>query len=508
MVGPGRTRVAIQNVDQPGKTRAVDAEHYDAVRTTLLAILPEDPPGMTLRGLLPVCALLGLAVPVTAQDSPFTLERLAPGVYAAIDVDARAGANAGFVIGDEGVAIIDSFQYPEAAERLLIEIRKLTALPVRYVINTHHHIDHVAGNGVLKDAGALTVAHRNVMEWLRTENLKFYEPEQSEERALVERLPLPDVLVDDQLTIRLGARRLELCALPGHSGGDLVVAVPDAQVLFAGDLFWRQVAPSLIDATVSTWIETLEGLRARPDAAALTWVPGQGGIAISADVADFEQYLRYLSATVGTAVGSGATGDDLVALALPSLRARYGGWQFFDDLAPQQIPLMAAELAGTKRLPDAAPNAVAEAQAPGSSRDQTDIHALWAAVDDAWDRREAERFSDLFAESASLWFVDRGERIETRARILDRFIGQFADQSPDLRHTTRIDTVHALSGGLVGIDGEVLIQRLAPDGRGARTPVRRFAVTGVMEHDAAGWRIRVLRAFQIWPGTAGEDSGE
>lgn len=462
---------------------------------------------IAFRGSLTVCALLGVAVPVTAQDSPFTLEQLAPGVYAAIDVDARAGANAGFVIGDDGVAIIDSFQYPEAAELLLIEIRKLTALPVRYVINTHHHIDHVAGNGVLKDAGALTVAHRNVVEWLRTENLKFYEPEQAEERALVEGLPLPDVLVDDQLTIRLGARRLELRALPGHSGGDLIVAVPDAQVLFAGDLFWRQVAPSLIDATVSTWIETLEGLRARPDAAALTWVPGQGGVATSADVADFEQYLRYLSATVGAAVDAGAIGDELVTRALPTLRARYGGWLFFDDLAPQQIPLMAAELAGTKRLPRAAPATEADAQALASSRNRTDIRALWKAVDDAWDARDAERFSHLFAEHASLWFVDRGERIDTRARILERFVGQFAGQSSDLRHTTRVDTVHSLADGLAGIDGEVLIERLVPDGRGARTPIRRFAVTGVIEQRAAGWRIRVLRVFQMSPRTAGEDPG-
>jgi uncharacterized protein (TIGR02246 family) len=445
-----------------------------------------------------VCAFLGLAVPVTAQEaSPFTLDQVAPGVYAAIDVDARAGANAGFVIGDDGVAIIDSFQFPEAAERLLIEIRKLTALPVRYVINTHHHIDHVAGNGVLKDAGALTVAHRNVLEWLRTENLKFYAPGQLDERALVEGLPLPDVLVDDQLTIRLGARRLELRALPGHSGGDLVVAVPDAQVLFAGDLFWRQVAPSLIDATVSTWIETLEGLRARPDWAALTWVPGQGDVAASTDVADFEQYLRDLSAIVGTGVNSGATGDDLVALALPKLRARYGGWQFFDDLAPQQIPHMAAELAGTKRLPRAAPATEAGAQALGALRNRTDIQALWKAVDDAWDGRDAERFSHLFTEHASLWFVDRGERIETRTQILARFIGQFAGQSPDLRHTTRVDTVYALADGLAGIDGEVVIERLVPDGRGTRMPIRRFAVTGVMEQSAAGWRIRVLRAFRM-----------
>src|SRR3954454_7643173 len=96
---------------------------------------------------------------------PFRLQQVASGVYAAIDLEARSGANAGFVIGDDGVAVIDSFQYPKAAARLLAEIRRLTPLPVRYLINTHHHIDHVAGNGVFRSAGAVLVAQRNVASW-------------------------------------------------------------------------------------------------------------------------------------------------------------------------------------------------------------------------------------------------------------------------------------------------------------------------------------------------------
>ena len=139
-------------------------------------------------------ALLGAAAPVAAPDQgpPFTLQQVAPGVYAAIDRDARAGANAGFVIGDDGVVLVDSFQYPEVAESLLTEIHKLTPLPVRYVINTHYHIDHVAGSGVFKRAGALVVAQRNVLAWIRTENLKFLGADQTKERALVAGLPLPD----------------------------------------------------------------------------------------------------------------------------------------------------------------------------------------------------------------------------------------------------------------------------------------------------------------------------
>lgn len=165
-------------------------------------------------------------------------------------------------------------------------------------------------------------------------------------------------------------------------------------------------------------------------------------------------------------------------------------------------------LAGCALLGLGIPAAAQDApRAPGAPPARADIHALWEAVDDAWNRRDAGRFSRLFTEHASLWFVDRGERIETRERILQRFTGQFAAQSPDLRHTTRIDAVHALAGGFAGIDGEVLIERLTPQGRGARAPVRRFAVTGVMEHGVGGWRIRVLRVFQTWPRTTGEDPG-
>jgi glyoxylase-like metal-dependent hydrolase (beta-lactamase superfamily II) len=288
---------------------------------------------------------------------PFTIHQLAPGVYAAVDRDGRAGANAGFVIGDDGVAIVDAFQYPEAAESLLVEIRKLTPLPVRYLITTHYHIDHVAGGGVFKSAGAVVVAHRNVHAWIRTENLKFFTAEQTEQRALVEGLPLPDILVDQDLTIQLGARRLELRVVPGHTGGDLLVDVPDAKVLFAGDVFWRQVAPSLIDATVSKLTETLEDLRRRPGAEAYTYVPGQGAVSKLVDVGEYAQYLEDLTEAVRTSLRSGATGDDLVAAAVPALRAKYGRWVLFEEHAPQQVPFMAAELSGTKRLPSAEPGA-------------------------------------------------------------------------------------------------------------------------------------------------------
>ncbi len=208
---------------------------------------------------------------------------------------------------------------------------------------------------MFKKAGAVIVAQRNVLGWIRTENLTFFGPDRPKERAFVEGLPLPDILVDGELTIRLGARRLELRALPGHTGGDLVVAVPDAKVLFCGDLVWRRTAPSLIDATVSKWIETLGGLQHRPGAETYVYVPGQGDVAKLADVADYQHYLEELTAAVRTAMAAGAKGDGLVAASLPQLKARYGSWVLFDDHAPKEIASMAAELSGTKRVPPAQP---------------------------------------------------------------------------------------------------------------------------------------------------------
>src|SRR5215831_19551713 len=113
-------------------------------------------------------SLLLVAAVASAETSvslPFTLKPLGRGVYAAID-DAKgdAGANAGFVIGADGVAVVDTFENEKAARALLSEIRKLTPLPVKFVINTHYHLDHVAGNRVFQDAGAVVIGQRNVRE--------------------------------------------------------------------------------------------------------------------------------------------------------------------------------------------------------------------------------------------------------------------------------------------------------------------------------------------------------
>ena len=303
---------------------------------------------------LALCACV--ARPCVAQNSPapdqlpFTLKSLGHDVYAAIDVNGKAGANAGFVIGDDGVLVVDTFEHEPAAKALLAEVRKLTPLPIRFVVNTHYHLDHVAGNRVFKDAGAVIVAQRNVGAWIHTENLKFFGKNiKPEQKAEVEGFAAPDILYDTSLELRLGARRVEVRFYPGHTGGDSVVRVPDADVTFCGDLFWRNTLPNLIDATTSKWTTTLATLLA--ERASDTFVPGHGDIGKAADVSAFRDYLLDLRAWVAPVVKEGKTADDLTAAVMPELAKKYGQWNFFQYFAKRDILDTAAEIRGDKKIP-------------------------------------------------------------------------------------------------------------------------------------------------------------
>src|SRR5262245_16233993 len=136
--------------------------------------------------------------PPTGASLPFTLKPLGHGVYAAIDNSkGEAGANAGFVIGDEAVVVVDTFENAAAAQALLGEIRMLTKLPIKFVVNTHYHLDHVAGNAVFAKEGASIVSHRNVPTWIHTENLKLFGKDiKPEQKSEVENLVAPEILYD------------------------------------------------------------------------------------------------------------------------------------------------------------------------------------------------------------------------------------------------------------------------------------------------------------------------
>src|SRR6266566_9080563 len=229
---------------------------------------------------------------VPKAEDDFQLVKVAEGVYGAVAKSGGlASGNAGFVVGDGGVVVVDTFFTPAAIEELLGEIGSLTAQPIKFAVNTHYHLDHTGGNQVLAARGVPIIAHDNVAIWQTTKNRRFLPlPEelqkrrndavkqlneiatdQTEKRVQLERqLRRLDAMLTIKLTnpsvtfgsgtlhLYLGKREVILFTLPGHTGGDVLAYVPDANVVFTGDMGWRKTLPNLVDASVSEWITSLD----------------------------------------------------------------------------------------------------------------------------------------------------------------------------------------------------------------------------------------------------------
>ena len=308
------------------------------------------------RCLLSLTLLVLAGAGARAADTPafFTLHEVGKGVWAAIALPgSHAGANSGFVVGDDGVLVVDSFADPAAAQALLDAIHERTPSPVRYVVNTHYHLDHVAGNGVYRSAGAVIMAQRNVRGWERSENLKFFGDKITPaQKTMVQSYVLPEVVYRDGMELYLGSRKIVVRVLPGHTGGDSIVYVPDADAVFTGDLFWNHSLPNLIDADTRAQIDTNSSFVGSYPTA--TFVPGHGEVGKAADVGAFRDYLVALRQAVASARDKSEAEPVLQQDLLKQLQGTYGKWNYFDHFAEKNIAQTAAELAGAKHRPEEA----------------------------------------------------------------------------------------------------------------------------------------------------------
>jgi len=127
----------------------------------------------------------GSTVPTKAEDD-FTLVKVADGVYAAVaKPGGLASGNAGFVVGEDGVLVVDTFFTPLAAEELIDSISAETKQQIKYALNTHYHLDHSGGNQVFAARSIPIIAHDNVMLWQTTKNRRFLPaPEELQKRRV------------------------------------------------------------------------------------------------------------------------------------------------------------------------------------------------------------------------------------------------------------------------------------------------------------------------------------
>lgn len=273
-----------------------------------------------VRPLLIIAAVLLSCSAASAQAQKLEMVKIADGVYGAIFSEPRIDpveSNSLVVIGDDSVLVLDANRTPAGARGVIAEIRKLTDKPVRYVVNSHWHDDHIFGNQSYKEAFPQVefVAHRNTREDMEklafphiqggvdrftkaiadaesqlgtgakpggekltdkeraqlSYELKVYKDVLPELKTI--RLVLPTITFDQRLTLYLGGREVQILYFGrGNTRGDVAVYLPRERVLATGDLLVHPV-PFAYGSFLGEWIQSMKRLR-ELDASVI--VPGHG----------------------------------------------------------------------------------------------------------------------------------------------------------------------------------------------------------------------------------------
>jgi quinoprotein relay system zinc metallohydrolase 2 len=294
-----------------------------------------------------------------APDTALKISEVAPGVFVHFGVNELMTAeneggiaNVGFVVGDEAVAVIDTGGSVREGLRLRAAIRSVTAKPIRYVINTHAHPDHVFGNAAFAREGALFVGHPNLGRAL-SERGPFYLTafrrimgDVLDDVELVAPRPPPsppplggEGRVGDEQRLDLGNRVLTLHGWGvAHTDNDLTVLDEVTQTLFAGDLVFLRHIP-VVDGSLRGWLAALGALARIP---ARRVIPGHGPSAPwPAALDDERRYLERLAQDCRALIKGGTPLAAAVATAGAAEKSR---WELFAEYNARNATAAFAEL--------------------------------------------------------------------------------------------------------------------------------------------------------------------
>ena len=300
---------------------------------------------MLLAGLGVVIALASTA----AGAEPLTVTRIADGVYVHAgkhnDFDGHYDgdiANIGFVIGTKSVAIIDTGGSFRVGAALREAVRSLTDLPIRYVINTHIHPDHIFGNAAFEQDKPEFIGHYRLPSALEVNRDALIRALQQQLGAGADgsKVIPPTKTVMDTMDIDLGERKLHLQAWPkAHTNMDLTVLDDKTGTFWTGDLLFITRTPSL-DGDLNGWIGVIDALKTLP---AQVTVPGHGAPTKDKNTMLEKEnaYLHLLLTDVRAAIKNG-TG--LMQAINTAAQAEKGNWELFETVNRRNVNLAYPQL--------------------------------------------------------------------------------------------------------------------------------------------------------------------
>lgn len=251
------------------------------------------------KGLAIIVATLMLVIlssPVTFAQGGLT--KIADNVYSYIDTKNASpqnsfGANAGVIIGRDGIAVVDTLISAKQAKAFIEDIRAISDKPIKYVINTHYHLDHTFGNSEFEKLGAIIISHTVDKENLKMSgekvlmNIKNYGL--SEQDMEGTKIVYPMLTFTDRMEIDLGDQVVELIYTGvSHTEGSILVNLPDKKLLFAGDVLFTGYHAFVAGGDIQSWVNVLDYIQAMD---VTTIIPGHGPLSTKKDIADMKQYL-------------------------------------------------------------------------------------------------------------------------------------------------------------------------------------------------------------------------
>ncbi len=299
---------------------------------------------------LALACALACAAPLEAAE-PLSVTEIAPGVFVhqgryEVFTPANAGdtSNSGFIIGHDGVAVIDTGGSPRVGEALLAAIRARTQEPIKYVINTHMHPDHVFGNVAFAGEHPIFVGHYKLPRALaaRAEHYLAVNKRLLGDAAFAgTRIIPPTLLVKDKTELDLGGRTLVLEAQKtAHTDNDLTIFDKQTGTLFLGDILFSHHIPAL-DGSIRGWLALLDQLKDRRDVARV--VPGHGpaSMPFPAALAPEKRYLTKVADDVRAMIKEGRTMSDAMKTAGLSEK---DAWLLFKEYHARNVSAAFAEL--------------------------------------------------------------------------------------------------------------------------------------------------------------------